>query len=322
MKILITGVTSRMYNSQRLKNKYVTCEAILPRVLEALGHTVHHRAVETGEDLSGYDLAFLGVTHLTSFTSSHAAQTGYALTKIKRRVLFCGDWSIEKAGSMTRNALEHWERTAKFLHKAFKYTAEELSYAQLLARNFAYQDVPLVAPFFPWGQHDLILGTNLPKAKLLTWDPTPFVDLAAVEVPAKERRWIYGALQENPWLRGQRTHWPVTVHDTDNRVLEDQLVAEYASSWGVLGAPYKTAGSGWWRVRFNHAAHVGSVMICGPKDSAPMGSAYQKSISEVESMSDAELQSTAQQQREWLFENTATKAQTLEAIQKALDAAA
>jgi hypothetical protein len=52
-----------MFNSQKLRDNYLTCEPILARGLAELGHEVDHRKVTPGEDLSRYDVALLGIIH-------------------------------------------------------------------------------------------------------------------------------------------------------------------------------------------------------------------------------------------------------------------
>ena len=184
---------------------------------------------------------------------------------------------------------------------------------------------PLLASLFPWGNHYLIPQNNLPKAQLLAWDPSPFCQFPEPQKTSeREKRWSYATLQNHDkWLAKQQITWPVDrfIKET-GYVPEDQLIAqEYPRRWGILAPRYKSASSGWWRVRFNHAAHTESIMVCDRDDARVMGCAYQVSPRTVELMSDTELASLARKQRDWFYANIATQEKTANDLQAALQAA-
>lgn len=334
MKVLITGFTTRMVNSQRLKNNYLTCEPVLAEALgQHLGHEVDHRAVTPGEDLDKYDLAILGICGIQSRAAAHAAGTAWAFETAKRHLLFCGDWSIEVAGFDFQNALEHWERYMKFSSSSWGYSPADGDRIRTMLTSILQQPQPLLAPFFPWGKHELILQNknnrtkkrNLPKTQLFPWDPSPFCEMPQLEVN-RERvpRWIYASLQDHDdWLatheRGLK--WPVVHYEKNNKISEAELLKEYAASWGILAPGYKSAGSGWWRARYNHAAHVGAIMVCDFRDSVVMEAPYWPTAPDVEHMSPDELKTLAQEQRDWFFANIASREQTLSDLENALRAA-
>lgn len=329
MKILITGFTSRMVNSQKLKNNYLTCEPLLAQILrEQLGNEVDHRAVSPGEDLHQYDLAILGICGIQSKPAAYAAGTAWAFETVKNRLLFCGDWSIENTGQDLKNALCNWERCKRsFQTLGRKYTPDDERRIHAMLTSIMTEPLPLLAPFFPWGNHNLILANNLPKTSLYAWDPSPFVRLPELKAPTERKaQWVYAALQDcgKDWLTKQQKmlKWPVVVHDKNNPVPEERLLEEYAGSCGVLASPYKNAGSGWWRARYIHAAHVGAIMICDYRDSAVMSApSYRYSAIEVEHMSPESRANLAQRQRDWFYGHIATREKTLSDLTAALLAA-
>lgn len=318
-----------MVNSQKLKNNYLTCEPLLAQILRAqLGHEVDYRAVSPGEDLSQYGLAILGICGIQSKVASYAAGAAWAFETVKKRLLFCGDWSIENTGQDFKNALCNWERCKRSFQKLDReYTPGDECRIHAMLTSIMTEPLPLLAPFFSWGNHDLILANNLPKTSLHTWDPSPFVQLSELKAPNERKvRWVYAALQDygKDWLTKQQKmlKWPVVVHDKNNPVPEDELLKEYADSWGMLASPYKNAGSGWWRARYIHAAHVGAVIACDYRDSAVMSApCYRYSALEVERMSAAERTNLAQRQRDWFYGHIATREKTLSDLTAALLAA-
>jgi hypothetical protein len=333
MRVLMTGFTTRMVNSQKLKNNYLTCEPLLAKALTELGHEVDHRKVTPGEDLSQYDVALLGICGIQSRTAAAANGTAWAFENVERRLLFCGDWSIEKAGLDFQNALEHWDRYLRFCQSSFNYSAEDGDRIEAMVTSIMTERLPMLAPFFRWGNHEHIVSNtnrrtgkkNLPKTSLLTWDPSPFCHIPEPEKTSdRAPQWIYATLQDHDdWIeRAQWSlKWPVVRREKENKVQESELLKEYAASWGILAPPYKTAGSGWWRARFNHAAKLGAVLVCDPRDFAVMGMPYRCSAVDVERMSLGERAGLAQRQRDWFSSNTATREKTLSDLDYALKAA-
>jgi hypothetical protein len=322
VKILITGFTSRQVNSQKLRQDYLSVEAILPEVLKSLGHEVEHRKVVIGEDLSGFDLALIGICPLSKQAAYYAARAAYAFQEVKRVELYCGDWTIEETGRETKYLLNKWEKYERFARPVLKYSDYDIDLVKSLAQSLVTENLPLLGPFFPWGQHELILK-ELTNLRLLTFDPSPFCTFPEVNYAPKQKRWIYSALQKNPWIDKQRLTWPVVRYGNGATHLpENELLQEYGYSVGTLAAPYRTAGSGWWRARYAHAAHVGAIICCDPRDQAILGYPYRHSPQQVEAMSDEDLYATAVQQALWFQKSIATKEQSLEAIKTALEAAA
>lgn len=326
MKILLTGFTTRM-GGQPAKNEeknYLSTSFVLAEILSKhLHHEVDHRKVLPGEDFNKYDLAILGICPIGSAAdqTAYISGTAWAFANVRcPKLLFCEDWRIQEAGTQFKSALRNWSRYAKF--KGYKPKEENCVQHTLLQVLEAPH--PLLTSFFPWGKHDRLFANNLPKANVLQWDPSPFCTFPEpVKVTERAKRWVNAALHDHSsWINKQHIDWPVDSFGKGNRISEEKLVRdEYPKRWGILAPRYKTAGCGWWRVRFNHAAHVGSVMLCDRDDSQVMGRPYQIKSS-VELRDDDELQNLAQDQREWFNANIATRDQTLSNVKAALEVAA
>lgn len=343
LRILMTGFTTRMFNSPNLRDNYMTSEPKLAQLLGELGHDVDHRKVTPGEDLSRYDVAVLGIHKIQSLGSTGADGTAWAFASIKRRILFCSDWAIEETGFDLRNALDNWERVLGYRLKNHGTTPDDGVHIKTMLQSIMTERLPLLATFFPWGDHDLIVNRvngrtgkkNFPATKIFAWDPSPLYNeelqvrhgIPADYQPPKDRqrRWIYAALQDegDKWVEKLYHQWPVIPHrnkKTNNtRIGESDLLKEYAASWGILAPPYKAEGSGWQRVRFNHAAALRMVMLCDYKDAVVMGTPYVLSTPQVEPLSDEQLRDLAERQRDWFYAHIGTKQQALDSISRAIE---
>ncbi len=325
----MTGFTARMGGDQTKNDPssskyYLSTAFLLAEILtHHLGQKVEHRRVQPGDDLSKYDLALLGINPLGSPAdrADYVAGTAWAFARARcPKLLFCEDWQVEEVTTQFRCTLRRWEKYAQFK----KYRPDDGGRVQAMLASILDERWPLLTSFFPWGNHDVLFRRNLAKAIVHGWDPSPFYRLPDMKAHGeKSRGWTYATLQKHDkWLANQNLTWPVTRYEKANRISETQLVREeYPKRWGILAPRYKSAGSGWWRVRFNHAAHVGAVMVCDREDARLMGRPYQVSPQAVERMSLDELATVAQNQREWFYAHIATRDKTVADLDAALQAA-
>jgi hypothetical protein len=329
MKILLTGFTQRMTNSQKLRYDYLTSVYILRDALRRLGHEVDHRPVTPGEDLSGYDRALVGIGPTKSFTARFVPGSAWAYHQLPGRViLYCDDWSIEKTGYDFRNTLGRWEQWLGFFQTCGPVKGQELEGhddrkvdVRLMLESISQNvQVKLLAPMFPWGDHAALMRGNLPS-QLVPWDPTPLIPpIVHLRPWPKAQRWVMATLQKNSKVpKGQ---WP--VHQVGNKrdgqayLPEAEIHKLYGESWGVICPPYQKAGSGWWRYRYQATADARSVLWLSAADKAPMASCYQHSLPEYEKMDDLTLGATADAQHRWFYFNTATAERTLQTLAEAL----
>jgi hypothetical protein len=329
LRILISGFTQRAVNSQKLRYDYLTFVYVLRDALIKLGHRVDHRAVTPGE-LLDYDRVLLCVGPTKSFTARFVPGTAWAFKTMRdKAILFCDDWSIEKTGYDFKNTLARWDKWVGFFTAAGPVKGQELEgnlerqHDVIEMLNAVTHDptIRLLAPLFPWGNHQLLLQGNLPS-KLIGCDPTPLLPpmTAAPTTAPRKRQWILATLQKK--MKLPRGKWDVqqmgNKREGQSYLPEAQIAELYRQSWGVMCPPYQKAGSGWWRVRYQMAADAGSVLWLDYKDREKMGTAYGLTLSEYESLTDEELAATAAAQREWFYAHTATAEQTLRVLTEAL----
>lgn len=332
MKILLTGFTQRMINSRRLIYDYLTSVYLLRAALEQLGHTVEHRVVTWGEDLTGYDLALVGVGPPRSFTARHVPGAAWAHQELPT-IFYADDWSVVNLGSSVNTTMRNWNSYLKFLAGLGQpdlSVAATQGVQHLLTALVTDRDAILLAPMFPWGNHQLLREGNF-APKLAAWDPTPLVMLppaarsaAAVSGEAKQRRWINATLQKHDdWVKTLQLSWPVET--LGNRragqvyLSETHVIQLYRESWGVLCPRYARAGSGWWRVRYHWAALTGAVLLADRADTGWMNTPHQVSGRHVESLAMGELASLAKAQHDWFFSATASRDATLTKLRRLVD---
>lgn len=330
MKILITGYTTRMWGSPRVQGDYVTFSTILPDILREMGHEVEKRIVPVGEDIRYvYHYAFCGVAPLSSITSAKVPETHYVMDQMTRKhAIFADDWSFCGFGDSVRYALVRW---SKYLgYKNFIQTDEMLEQTRISLENMmntplAGNNAPVLAPMFPWGDHDFLMRGNY-FANLTTIDPSAWVKYPTIHTwsaSQRKKEWLMAALSDHsPWVRRQRFSFPVTYigNKRKNYVLtEDQTVQEFAKYFGVLSTGYPSAGSGWWRTRYLNAAWAETPVYSDPNDQIIMGESYQGTPAQFESeYGSLDYTRRIIAQRDWLNSHVSKKEEVFETIERLL----
>lgn len=296
MNILISGVTETHTNHpQRASStKFVSIPELMADAFGRLGHHVDHRAVTPGEDLSRYDKVFVYLYPL----DHNALDPEGALWALESRFdayICLDDWAFQKI-------LPSWES---------KIAPESLC------------EHTWIAPLFPWGDTKAM---GLPVENIIAWDPSPLYEMPAVHQMSWDRRkteWYNASLSKeaHDWATAQNLSWP--IHSVGGkslgqpRILESDVVWQYGSYKGVLCPTYRHAGSGWWRVRYLHAAHAGCVLGGDPKELGVIDPSYAYTLRELENMDDEQLQLTAAQQATYL--RVATLEDTLSKLEGILN---
>jgi hypothetical protein len=194
-------------------------------------------------------------------------------------------------------------------------------------------NAPVLAPMFPWGNHRFLMtgskGDGNYKAKLITVDPSAWVEFPNVDIPKpsqRTRQWVMAALADHtPWIKKQHLRLPIVYIGNKRmegvRVLnETDTVRLFSNSFGVLSVGYPSAGSGWWRTRYLNAAWAETLIYSDPRDAATMGEAFRGSADEFESIiTDNEYLQRVEAQANWLYGNISDKStvqHTLERLMK------
>jgi len=329
MRILVTGYTTRMWNSDRIQMDYVTFSYLLVDILREMGHRVDHRKVTVGEELGyTYDFAFCGVAPLSSMSAGKVPETQYALDTMEGKVaVFADDWSFCGFGDSVRYTLPRWEKYLNyrsFPHKPVELDDTFLSLQKMIERESPFSNAPVLAPLFPWGDHEFLMRGNY-KANLVAVDPSAWVKFPTVEIPSydqKKRQWVMAALSDHSnWINRQGFKLPIEYIGNKRKnggivLSEDQTVQRFADSYGVLACGYPSAGSGWWRTRYLNAAWAESLVYSDIKDADQMGVGFRGTPAEFESCNEETYCGWLEFQREWLYDNISTKEEVFETLER------
>ena len=171
----------------------------------------------------------------------------------------------------------------------------------------------LVPKYTNLGNIDIIQALVPTNKPVLPMDPTPaFVrylhpvsDERLRDMEDRIQSWILPSLlKDDTWLEKQHLGWPVERFGPKGfTVLEDERAVHrrYQEHVGALCPPYPTAGSGWWRSRWIHAARARTVLLCDRADALMVNPAYDYSGWQYEHMDTVQLRRIAEDQREMLF---------------------
>lgn len=325
---LITGFTARMVNSDKIRYDYATSVAVLKKVLVDLGYDVVHQPIKYGEPLDQYDVIFYGISLPMSFASKYLKETCHVFSSGKKVILYCDDWSIEKFGEQINQCVDEFEKFIKFFKLSNpKITLEqEASISHMFVKLKDHQeDYTLLTPAFKWGDITKLSNPKF-KFKLAPYDPSPYIfDAKELPVnPSKQRKWILGALQKDNtnFVKKCKFKWPVEWYGNKRQgvfISEKELEKKYDESYGVICLPYQIKGSGWWRVRYYHAAQHKNILINHKKDAEVMDKSFTHNVSYIESMTNEELKELANKQSEYVFKNIATKEEVKERVKQAIE---
>jgi hypothetical protein len=321
-KILITGYTSRMVGSKRVKGDYVTFVFLLEDILKEMGYWVERRVVPIGENIvgNGYYFAFVGVAPLSSISAHYVCESHRVMdTMSGRHAVFFDDWSACGWGKSVRGALEKWERYLSY--KKFPYRPEVLEDTRhhmsvMVKHTMIGFNAPVLAPMFKWGNHEFLMKDNY-LARLVSVDPSCWMKYPNITIPPKKnkrKQWVMAALSNHEaWVKRQHLTFPVrfvgNIRMKDGVMLtEDFTIQLFADSFGVLSVGYPSAGSGWWRSRYLNAAWAETPIYSDHRDAITMGAAFYGDANEFESeYLTPKYDQRIADQNEWLNSNLESK---------------
>ena len=323
MRILVTGCTFLQVNPQRRVIKKIDVPQSIVETLQSLGHEVDWRLVNVGEDLSGYDAAFVCLAPITSTNARKGALGALWTLSEKRNIPVAAlfdDWQFPAVF----NGFRALKRAPEYLHKIIwgerfffseteetvRLHADELVETAVSLLGPAWNRVLPVCPMYRWGDREKVIS-KMPDeiTSVFALDPSPTIysSVASVKYEGeKERAWIMAALMPHgEWLEKREPTWRVDLFGSrklkaERLKTEEDVIIEYYKRWGALSPPYSHAGGGWWRSRFIYAASAGTVLVCDKGEGLPIGPSYNLVIPKVEALSDSELLALATQQRDEL----------------------
>lgn len=340
LRVLITGM-SRMQAAVPTKLGVVSFGAILAEALRDTGHYVEHRPAVVGERLGGaYDVVLAGVSP-TGTVGARVYGAWDVIGRTRAEGCALGFWLDDHKVTQVRdtiasdvrrptepivvNGSPSLYRGARLVKDHFAsrpdraWAVDHLN--ELLVVGDALMERPwptTIIPTHPWGDHDAIiraLRLNVPKPVFV--DPSAYAPAhRALGLPwhERERAWVSAALPDaklSAWpVDRTRLTWEVReLGDTKSgqeRLTEAEVFERYQRAIGLM-AMRRTRhdGSGWWRVRYTHAARTRSLVLASDADAAAMGEPFTVPVETVEAMTPAALQDLAEAQaaayfaREW-----------------------
>lgn len=330
MKILMTGMSARSVGSTKIRYDFIALSDIFHVALEDLGHEVVRRVVSTDESdtLDEFDKALVLVNWVSSLSSMHVHEAGLAMSRLgnERTILYVDDWRTESLGDDIEHHVSRdhgWaNHTSRFRKDYYdRLTADQTDrireqYLRLI--DPAVPTFDMIGPFHPWGdpQRHLDVSKTPLNVKLLPIDPSPAVilpDGVTRLTKGRPRAWVLATLQNHDrWLKKLDMSWPlvqlggvkkkgggINPGGPDKVVPEAKVVTTYGHNWGMLVAPYKNAGSGWWRPRYTYALDQGAVVFVGAEEDRELiGPSFTNELADIESATEAELVALQRRQSE------------------------
>lgn len=314
MKVLATGFSPPQCG-RPTQTGYEHVSDLWVKGFRAGGADVEHRRVEPNEPLEGYDVALIGLVPPNSIAARYMYT---ALDVIARAhesgcglIFYVDDWryyAIKNGLRVTvknpRRRLIETQMFDNFWCRDWAITEGWDRVCYMLECLNALPWPTTLIPAFNWGDHTKL--PTLPTREMAVIDPSAFarkyvIDRAADET--RRRAWVMGTFSDQRhWIDALDLTWEHDYIGTrrskaeGKAIKEPVLVSSYGQSWGVLGAPYGHAGSGWWRNRFVYAAKAGAVMLADPVEVAGLGPGYHHPSHVIESMTHHELRITADAQ--------------------------
>lgn len=334
MRVLVTGMSGHQAGKQP-KIKYVTVASMIADAIRDAGHEVTHRQAEWNEDLSQSDVVVIGMVPPYSI----AAHAIYPALKLIRDavqanhpvLLYVDDPNFYQF----KNQYPSVERGIHRIFRENMYGGRP-HYQDALAVQDEFQEIitwlthqdwpPMLYPAYDFGDREKM--PPIRTVKKIYADPSGYAPEYPFSWPAqRERSWVIGGIVDpRPWLEKLGGSWPVEMYGNAKYnlrpLLEEQLVARFAETRGVLCQPRKvTYATGWWRSRYYFAAKTRSILVGDLGDLAPLGAPYQLTVQDVEAMDESQLDAAAAAQAGVMLDLAWDRVRYSWALNEALSAA-
>ena len=329
MRILCTGTNAPQVGSDRVPLKYATgCKALVD-TLRSVGHEVDQRGVYPGEPtLYKYDRVICYLAPMNALTAQWAFGLLWTLSQRPDAIVALDDWQTHQ---ILNGAKTQHRDTGRLYREVFNRKGRDLltpeirrniehALAQLAAQPWPWR---LLAPIFPYGDASKL---GLEAASYHGFDPTPYWrgfynNGATIFKPEQRlRNWVSASLlNKQPWLDKLSPAWPVeklgNKKQGQSRVKEHEVFQAYCGAWGVLSAPHRHAGSGWWRARYVFSADANCVLYGDKREVEPFGNFYTlHTLADIEALSTDDLDFLARRQGKALKECTWTLGELRESL--------
>lgn len=318
-RILLTGITTQHIGKDpRLNYDHLT--KMYARALTTVGYQVEHRQVVPEEDLTPYDAIMVGLGPVNGTAARYTYGAMDAIVRARQSgaalVFFCDDWQVQLILSALGTMVRGPERFVKdFLAGArtdWEWARANRDHLMVgVQAMFERQWPTTILPLYSGGDTSKLVQKDkvkVPTRNMVGVDPTPYGVEYAPDVPPDDQKWgawVLGTLSnQQDWTGTLGLTWPMAYHggraskSEKGALSERELVQLYANSWGVLSAPYWHAGSGWWRLRHQHAVQARSILLCGNGELDFMGDAYRITAPDVEGRTVPQLRELADAQAE------------------------
>lgn len=333
-KILITGFTNQ-HTGKGTRLKYDPVAQLFARAIEHAGYTIEHRPTEPEEDLSQFDLIFMGVSSLSSITAGYSYGALWAIGEARKQNLpmlfFIDDWKMHGIQGNAVGLLAKPETiTKKFFEgrQHYAWAQENVDKVKAGLEVLATDWFDVVMPLYKNGDHDLFKPKMPEGTNIIAIDPTDFYtdyNIPHTLAMDKKDQWVFGILSDQQkWLEKLDLGWELAHRGSKaskaeaGGMPESELVQMYSDSWGVLSCPYWHAGSGWLRIRHDQAASSGAILVSQSKELSFISPAYDVTVKEVEAMSLSEKLEVANEQARAWYTNKTSQAEAALRIDEAI----
>lgn len=337
LRVLITGMSS-MQAGAPTRLRVVQFGALLAQALRDEGHQVEHRRAIVGEPLGErFDVALVGIgptgtagrlVYSAWDVIGRARAEGCALaiflddhkltqirdtiksdlgTPVERPIIVGGTPTFATGARLVKDQFAG--------RRDWAWAIDHVG--QLLVVGDALMSRPWPTTLIPahsWDNHDLMLRAlrfDVPRPVHL--DPSAYVpEFPDLGLPGDERKraWVSAALPDkklSTWpITRERLGWPVhefgAAKEGQAKPTEAEVYAWYQQNVGLI-AMRRTRhdGSGWWRIRYAHAARTRSIVLATSADSTAMGEPFTVPVETIESTGTGALRDLAQAQADAYF---------------------
>jgi hypothetical protein len=338
-RILQTGL-SNQHVGGKTRFKYDPVAKLYRDMLAHAGYEVEQRRIDVvnNDDIGQYDALFFGVSPMNALSARWAYGGLYALKEAHRLgvpvVFFIDDWQSHLIKSAARTMLRDPKRMIKPMMEGaradYAWGVENIDSLIPAIQYIAEERWPtLVMPTYRDGDVS-IFNKKIPAHKRMVGiDPTAFYTPYDTVIPAdedRERSWVFGILSDQrKWMSkvDEVREWPLAhkggrASKADEGMPEPELVQMYADSWGVLSCPYWHAGSGWFRIRHEHAMGARSILYSEGELSF-ISDAFDVTIPEVEAMSDRHLRELADAQADAWYAQKLSKDEAADRLRQTIE---